>query len=210
MQNQNPMNQPQTNGTQQVSANMAPNMSHGGHELFDAHEVIGGVIGMLNQYKMYEQNVQDPELKDILTRQANFTTELYNIMTESFKTGQKPSQSTHVYNMTQDNDVVYGMQPGQPKKPAQNPSELTDAEYSSFMLGQVKGLASTMAMTALEMTNPVIRRVVADSVPNMVEMSYELFLYQNKHGYYQVPQLAQQDMNQMLQSYSPAPQQPLN
>ncbi|MFG6115897.1 spore coat protein [Halobacillus sp. MO56] len=210
MQNQNQMNQTQMNGSQQVSSNMPPNMSHGGHELFDAHEVIGGVIGMLDQYKIFEQNIQDPELKDILTRQANFTTELYNTMTESFKTGQKPSQSTHVYKMTLNNDVVYGMKPGQPKKPAQNPTELTDAEYSSFMLGQVKGLASTMAMTALEMTNPVLRRVVADSVPNLIEMSYELFLYQNKHGYYQVPQLAQQDMTQMLQSYAPAPQQPLN
>jgi spore coat protein CotF len=35
-------------------------------------------------------------------------------------------------------------------------------------------------------------------------MAYEISLYQNKHHYYQVPQFAQQDMQQMLQSFSPA------
>ena len=28
--------------------------NHGGHELFDAHEVIAGIISMLDQYQMYE------------------------------------------------------------------------------------------------------------------------------------------------------------
>ncbi|WP_096440646.1 spore coat protein [Alteribacter populi] len=203
------MNQQQQNGTQ-LSANMPPNMSHGGHELFDAHEVIGGVTGLLDQYQMYTQHIQDPELKDILNRQTSFMTELYNTVVESYQTGQKPSQSTKVYNMTQSNDVMYGLQPSQPAKPIQSINELSDDHISSFMLGQVKGLASTMAMTALEMTNPVLRRVIGDSVPNLIEMSYEVFLYQNKHGYYQVPQLAEQDMTQMLQSHVPAPHPPLN
>jgi spore coat protein CotF len=58
-------------------------------------------------------------------------------------------------------------------------------------------------MSALETTNPVVRRVLADSVPNCIEMAYEISLYQNKHHYYQVPQLAQQDMQQMLNSFAP-------
>ena len=75
------------------------------------------------------------------------------------------------------------------------------------MLGNTKSLATLLAMTALEMTNPVLRRVIADSVPNFIELSYEIFLYQNKHRYYQVPQLMEQDMNVMLTSYSKVPQQ---
>ena len=68
-------------------------------------------------------------------------------------------------------------------------------------------------MAALETTNPVVRRVLADSVPNCIEMAYEISLYQNKHHYYQVPQLAQQDMQQLLNSFAPAqgmPQMPNN
>ncbi|WP_404348873.1 spore coat protein [Sutcliffiella horikoshii] len=214
MQNQ-PNPQGQNMNQQQMPPNMNMNMAgtqttntnHGGHELFDAHEVIAGIISMLDQYQMYEQHIQDPALKDILTRQTTFVTQMYNTIVESFRTGQKPSVSTQVYNMTQTHDVVYGITPSQPKKPNQSVNELADKGLSAYMLGQTKGLATLLAMTALEMTNPVLRRVVADSVPNFIEMSYEIFLYQNKHGYYQVPQLAMQDMNAMLQSYTTVPNQ---
>ena len=214
MQNQ-PNPQGQNMNQQQMPPNMNMNMAgtqttntyHGGHELFDAHEVIAGIISMLDQYQMYEQHIQDPALKDILTRQTTFVTQMYNTIVESFRTGQKPSVSTQVYKMIQTHDVVYGITPSQPKKPNQSVNELADKGLSAYMLGQTKGLATLLAMTALEMTNPVLRRVVADSVPNFIEMSYEIFLYQNKHGYYQVPQLAMQDMNAMLQSYTTVPTQ---
>lgn len=58
-------------------------------------------------------------------------------------------------------------------------------------------------MSALEATNPVLRRIFADSVPNVVEMAYEIYLYQNKHQYYQVPQYQQQDMQAIINSFAP-------
>ncbi|MCA0971689.1 spore coat protein [Halobacillus litoralis] len=183
------------------------NQNHGGHELFDAHEVIAGMISLLDQYQMYDQHIQDPELKDILKRQSDFVTQTYNTIVHSFSSGQDPATPTQQYKMTQNNDAVYGVKPGQPKKPNQSVSDLSDKGLSAYMLGQTKSLASLLSMTSLEMTNPVLRRVIADSIPNFIEMSYETFLYQNKHGYYQVPQLNAQDMNAMLQSYTEAPAQ---
>ncbi|GAM15659.1 spore coat protein [Mesobacillus selenatarsenatis] len=208
MQMQN-MNQ---NGNQ-MATNMPMKQSmsnnHGGHELFDAHEVISGIICMLDQYLIYDQHIKDPELKTILQRQSAFVTQTYNTIVESFKTGQDPTIPTQQYEMTQNNDVIYGLKPGQPKKPMTSLNEISDQGISGFMLGQAKSMSSMLAMAALEMTNPVLRRVIADSVPNFIELSYEIFLYQNKHGYYQVPQLMQQDMNQMLTSYTQSnPQQP--
>jgi spore coat protein CotF len=107
--------------------------------------------------------------------------------------------------MEQNNNVVYGMQPSAPKMPSQSVNELNDQCISGFMLGQLKAIASGFTMTALEMSNPVLRRIFADSVPNAVEMAYEVFLYQNKNQYYQVPQLQQQDMQAFQNSYAPAP-----
>ncbi|MFC7060541.1 spore coat protein [Halobacillus seohaensis] len=201
--------QSQANGTQ-ASENIPPTISHGGHEVFDAHEVISSMIGLLDQYQLYDSHIQDPELKSMITSQSMFLTELYNIMVETVQTGEKPSQSTHVYKMAQNNDVIYGLKPSQPSKPIQSVNDLSDQHLSSYMLGQVKSLASLMSMSALEITNPVLRRVIADSVPNLIEMSYEVFLYQNKHGYYQVPQLAPQDLTQLTHSFAPASQQSLN
>lgn len=210
MQNQvNQQGQPQNQMPPAQPVNqMGVSTNHGGHELYDAHEVIAGIISMLDQYQMYDQHTKDPELKDILHRQSVFVTQMYNTIVESFNTGQKPTVSTQVYNMTQNHDqVVYGIKPSQPKKPNTSVQDLADNGLSAYMLGHTKGLATLLAMTALEMTNPVLRRVIADSVPNFIEMSYEIFLYQNKHGYYQVPQLNMQDMNVMLQSYTTVPNQ---
>ncbi|GAA0426493.1 spore coat protein [Virgibacillus salarius] len=210
MENMNNMNQ---QGNQQQPSNMPQNQpmqNHGGHELFDAHEVIAGIISMLDQYQMYDQHIQDPELKEILQRQSTFVTQAYNTIVQAFQTGQDPQVPTQQYEMEQNNNTVYGIKPGQPKKPNASINELSDQGLSAYMLGQTKSLTSLLAMTAVEMTNPVLRRVIADTVPNFIELSYEIFLYQNKHGYYQVPQLSQQDMNQMLNSYTTVPQQGTN
>ncbi|MNP86075.1 Coat F domain protein [compost metagenome] len=67
-------------------------------------------------------------------------------------------------------------------------------------------------MAAAEATNPVVRRVLAAQIENYIEMAYEIFTYQNKHGYYQVPQLDRADAQNMLNAYAPAtghPQMPL-
>lgn len=193
------------------TGNVPQQMNHGGHEIFDLHEVLSGAIGTMNQYMLLQQHVKDPELLDILTRQYQFMQDEYNITVECFKTGQDPSKPTQSYKMTQGNDFVYGLTPSQPKKPLQSVSEITDECISGLMLGSVKSGASAKTMAACEVTNPVVRRVLADSVPNCIEMAYELSIYQNKHQYYQVPQLAQQDMTQLLNAFAPAqgmPQMP--
>nr|WP_155669443.1 spore coat protein [Ornithinibacillus caprae] len=187
----------------QDSSQMPAQQSHGGHELFDAHEAISGLVGGMEQYLLYDQHVQDPELKTMLQQHKTFLNQLYNTLVETLKTGQEPTVPTQTYNMTQSNDVVYGMQPSQPKTPAQTVNELNDQCISSFMMGCLKSAASSFTMAALESTNPVMRRVFQDSIPNLIEMAYEVFLYQNKNQYYQVPQLKQQDMQNYMNSFAP-------
>ncbi|NAO99809.1 spore coat protein, partial [Halomonas sp. MG34] len=68
MQNQNQQSNPNAAMNQTMSKN------HGGHEMFDAHEVLAGVISMLDQYQMYDQHIHDPELKNIANRQSSFVT----------------------------------------------------------------------------------------------------------------------------------------
>lgn len=201
------------NQSNQPSQNMqtgpvSPQMNHGGHELFDLHESLSGSVAGLNQMILFRSHVKDPELLDILDRQYRFALEEYNLTVEAFKTGQKPSQSTSVYNMQAGHDFIYGMKPSQPKKPIQSENEITDEMISGYLLSSAKMSASSKTVAALETTNPVVRRILADSVPNCIEMAYELSIYQNKHHYYQVPQLDKQDMQELLNSFAPAVGQP--
>lgn len=182
---------------------MPGEQNHGAHEVMDAHEAVGSLTGALEQYVLYEEHIQDPQLQNILNRQRTFLSTLYNTITQTLKTGQDPSVKTQTYMMDQSNDVVYGMKPTPPKAPAQSVSEINDQCVSSYMMGAVKACATGFTTAALETSNPVLRRVFADSVPNMVEMAYEIFLYQNKNQYYQVPQLQPQDMQAIINGYAP-------
>lgn len=207
---QNNMNQ-QTNMNPSMMQNMqATDTKHGGHELMDVHEVLSCTVSTMDQYLLYKQTAKDPELIDILNRQHQFMLGQYNILAECFKSGMNPSQDTASYKMTQTNDVVYGVTPSQPSKPKMNASEIGDKCISNYMLGLMKADAGALTKASLEVTNPVVRRVMADTIPNYIEMAYEIFQYQNKHQYYQVPRLDQQDMDAIINSYAPAtPQAPL-
>jgi len=201
---QQPMNQQSAMNNQAMMQNMQQptDTKHGGHELMDVHEVLSCTISTLDQYLLYKQHVKDPELTDIINRQHQFMLDNYNILTECFKSGMNPSHHTSRYEMTQSNDVVYGLTPSQPRKPKMNASEIGDRCISNYMLGLIKADSAFLTKAALEVTNPVVRRVIADSVPNYIEMAYEIFQYQNKHQYYQVAQLNAQDMQLVLNSYT--------
>lgn len=186
------------------TGNIPQQMNHGAHEILDVSEVLSGAIGTLDQYMLLRQHVQDPELLSILDHQYQFMQNEYNTTVQCFSTGQDPTTPTKSYKMNQNNDFVYGLKPSQPKKPLQSVSELTDQCISSCMLGAVKSTATMKTMAAMESTNPVVRRVLADSIPNCIEMAYEISLYQNKHHYYQVPQFAQQDTQQLVNGFAPA------
>jgi spore coat protein CotF len=185
-----------------------PQLNHGGHEIMDVQEVLTGTIDILNSYTMLRPQIKDQELRDILDRQYQFIADEYNITLDCFKSGMNPSKPTQSYKMNQGNDFIYGLQPTPPRKPVQSTAEITDANISCMMLGAVKASATMKTMAALETTNPVVRRVLADSIPNCIEMAYELSIYQNKHHYYQVPQLAQGDVQQMVNMFAPAQLQP--
>src|SRR5699024_9819916 len=182
---------------------MPPQQNFGGHELMDLHEALGDLVGGMGQYLLYEQHIQDKALASILQRHKTFLSQLYNTIVDTLKTGQDPAVRTQTYNKTENNNIIYIMKPSSLKIPAKSVNEITDECISGFMLGALKENATTFTTASLEANNPVLRRILADSVPNLIEMAYEVFLYQNKHQYYQVPQLQAQDMQQITNGFAP-------
>ncbi|AOZ94763.1 spore gernimation protein GerQ [Paenibacillus crassostreae] len=194
---------------QQMNQNQNQNMNRGGHELLDMHELLSCTIGILDQMVMFKPMVQDQEFLSIMDRQYNFISSQYNLTVECFTTGSKPSQDTSKYMMKESaNQIKYGLTSSQPDKPIQSSNQMKEAQISGLLVGALKSAATHMTMTANEVTNPVLRRVVASQVENYIEMAYEVFLYQNKHGYYQVAQLDNSDGQQMLHAYAPTTGQP--
>lgn len=199
------MQMPQNEGPQQNMQTGAVTYNHGGHELNDVHEILGGMIGALEQYAMFRGQLKNQELVQIANNQYQFILDEYNMLVQAFSTGQDPAHGTNRYQMINQNNesIIYGLKPAPTPKQPKQPQAIDDACISGFMLTLVKGMASTKALAATEVTNPVVRRVIADSIPNGIEMAYELFLWRNKNGHYQVPQYDQQTTNAMVHAFAP-------
>lgn len=198
----------QTNQPQQKGSQMPLSQQFGAHELLDADEAIGTLVGGIEHFVLYDQYVQDQELKSIMQRQKSALTTIYNTILDTLKSGRDPEVKTQTYLMqTDSNRTIFGLKPKtSPKTPIQSVNEFNDECISSAMLGHLKAIASEFTLAALEATHPVLRRIFADSIPNVIEMAYEVYLYQNRNQYYEVPQLSPQDMQTIVNSYGQAQQ----
>lgn len=196
----------QQSNQQQMGSDMPLAHQFGAHELLDADEAIGALVGGIEHLVIYNEFVKDQQLIAIMARQKMALTQMYNTILDTLKTGRDPQVKTQTYQMQQDNKSKYGMTPASPKTPIQSVHELNDECISGAILSHLKAIASEFTLAALEATNPVLRRIFADSVPNVIEMAYEIYLYQNHHQYYEVVQLNQNDMQNIINSYAPVNQ----
>ncbi|WP_409305816.1 spore coat protein [Peribacillus sp. SCS-155] len=184
-------------------------LNHSAHEMLDVREVLLNSVNTMNQYTMLRQYVKDQELLDIMDRQNRFMQEEYNITLDCLKSGQDPYKPTQSYKMKESNDVIYGLKDTEPVTPIQSQSDISDQTVSSCILGSLKAGAAMKTMASLESSNPVVRRVLADSLPNCIEMAYEVSLYQNKRHYYQMPQFPENDMRKLANEFAPVKGQSL-
>src|SRR5690625_2782629 len=120
------MQNPNQQENMQRSQNMPPQQNEGAHSLLEAHESVGSLIGNLEQLLLYEEHIQDQALQTISQKHRAFLSQLYNTIVDTLKTGQDPKVPTQTYQMEQNNDVVYGMQPSAPKSPSQSVNEIND------------------------------------------------------------------------------------
>lgn len=174
----------------------------GGGEILGIHELLGGIIGSLEHSSINEQHVQDQQLMQIMQHQKAALTQIYNTIVDTLQTGTVPTVKTQTYQMQEAHTALYGFKPSAPKQPITSTIEINDECISSALLGHLKGIAKTLTASSIEATNPILRRIMADSVPNVIEMAYEMFLYQNQKEYYQVPQLPVSDMQAIINGFA--------
>lgn len=180
------------------------NSNFGAMELLVSRDVLGGMIDTLNQFLVLKSTVTCQELLAIIESQTKFLKDEYNLIVQVAKNGQPPKH-TERYKIAQMSEFTYGLDMNaQPKKPLTNMSEVSEGWISGRMLGALKACTSVKMIGAIESTNPVLRRVIADSIPNDIEMAYEIALYMNKKGFYQVPQFQPDVMTHLANEFTEA------
>src|SRR5699024_5361140 len=144
--NMNQNQQPQTG----LGTNTPPQMQFGGHELMEVHEAIGTVTATLEHYVLYDQYIQDQELKEIVERQRTFVTQMYNTILDTLKSGKDPAAPTQTNEKQENNLITISLTPSAPKTPITSASQNHEQCTSSRILRQVQGIASHFTPTALE------------------------------------------------------------
>lgn len=173
----------------------------GAHEIMELHEVLTDAIDGINQFELYRPHVQDQQLGSIIDKHISFMTQEYNTMVQALN--QKGGNPGAPFRAPGATEPVYGLRNPQPQSPSMNVRRLSDREVASGMLGCHKASAMVKTIATLECADPQLRRLVQQGINNCCEMAYETWQYMNQHKFYQVPTLAEQTTNTMLQSFQP-------
>ncbi|WP_149454064.1 spore coat protein [Pasteuria penetrans] len=184
--------------------------NHSAHELFAVHEVLHTTLNVLDQYLLLRPRSCCQELSAMLDRQYAFLCDEYNMMVQCFSTGQDPEHRTGRYMMRVNNQTSFHQQPmGMAiRRPIASENAVSGPHIAIYSLGMLKSLVAQKAAAVCEIIHPVIRRVISDSLPNNIEMAYELYLYLNHRGQYAVPQMGPQTMQGMTNAFVQAPHSP--
>ncbi|TCT26660.1 coat F domain-containing protein [Melghiribacillus thermohalophilus] len=179
-----------------------PGHQLGAHEIMELHEVLSDTINGINQFQMYREYCQDPELRRIIDNQVHFMTNEYNTLVNltqgksgEFRTNHTPRTAS---------SPTYGLQNQSSSRPNASVNQMNDRDIANGMLGCHKTTASFRMNAALEIADRQIREAIIQGAKNSADQAYEVWSYMNSKGYYQVPTFDQQTSQQIINAYQPA------
>ncbi|MDK2820767.1 MAG: hypothetical protein PWP31_732 [Clostridia bacterium] len=180
----------------------------GAHEIMEIHEVLTDTIDGINQFQLYRQHTRDPQLRQILDKQIQFTTQEYNNIVQAMN--KRGMHKAVPYRTPKNSAPIYGLDNPGSNAPNTSANELDDRDIASGMLGCHKASASLRMMAALECADPEMRRMIQQGAINCSEQAYEVWQYMNQKGYYQVPTMKEMTTNTMMNTYTTANTQGMN
>lgn len=168
----------------------------------EIHEVLTDTVDGINQFQLYRQHVQDPQLRGILDNQLQFMTQEYNNLVQSLS--QRGMAQAVPFRGPKNVSPTYGLNNPGKQAPNMSANEMDDRDVASGMLGCHKASATQRMHAALECADPQLRRVIQQGAMNCSEQAYEVWQYMNSKGYYQVPTMKDMTTQTMLGMYNPS------
>ncbi len=171
----------------------------GATELMMVHEILTDTIDGINQFELYRQHVKDQQLMQILDNQVNHMFNGYNKLVNYLH--NQGAGSIVPYRTARSASVKYGLRQPSTVQPNTSINEMDDRDVASGMMGCHKATACLRLRGTLECADPTLRGMLSNCAISSVNMAYEVFLWMNQKGMYQVPTLAQQTTQTMMGVY---------
>jgi len=182
-------------------------MPFGAHETMEVHEVLNEKINLINHLAMYTQQTQNQQLHQLMERHMQSAIQGYDQLvayTHDYNASQQRMQAQGMLNI-QPQQIQYGLRQPQAQMP-QTQGQLNDQQIAYALLSCHKNSARNSLESALECADPNIREMLIQSASQCANQAYEVFLFMNQQGQYQVPTLNDQTAKTFLHSYKPSQQ----
>lgn len=180
-------------------------MPFGAHETMEVHEILMEKINMITHFNFYATETQNQQLIDMIIRHQQEEIRSYNEIvayTHDY-TGFNPVPPQTNIRGIMPQDIKYGLNNPPPSSPEID-AALSDSEVATAMLCCHKNAARNGMWATLECADPNLRRMLLNSAANCANQAYEVFLFMNQQGLYQVPQLKDHTAKTFIHSYQPA------
>ena len=180
-------------------------MSFGAHETMDTHEILMEKISTITHFNLYGRQARNRQLQDMIARQQQEMIRSYNELVSLTRQSARTVPMSPPVQMrgVSPQDVQYGLHNPQPIGP-QADATLNDVEIASAMLICHKNGAKNAMWASLECADPNVRRALLNSAVSCNNQAYEVFLFMNQNGVYQVPTLSDHTAQTLLHHYQPA------
>ena len=182
-------------------------MPYGAHETMEMHEILMEKINTITHFNLYAQETNNPHILDMIGRHTQEAIASYNELVSYTRRGgefQPITSHTDIANVGH-HQIQYGLHNPQQFAP-QAGAKLSDREICGAMLLTHKNGARNAMMASLECADPNLRMMLTNSAAACANQAYEVFLYMNEQGLYQVPTLNSHTAQKFLHSYQPADQ----
>ncbi|MBY0098580.1 spore coat protein [Mesobacillus maritimus] len=180
-------------------------MPFGAHETMEVHEVLAEKMNMISHFNLYAMQTKNPELKSMIMRHQQEEIQSYDALvkyTHDYTQFTPIPPNTSVSNIKPD-QIQYGLDNPSMLAPETN-AALNDYEVATAMLLCHKNAAANGVKAALEIADPNLRQMLTNSAMNCVNQAYEVFLFMNQQGLYQVPTIKDHTAKTYLHSYQPS------
>ena len=179
-------------------------MKFGAHEVLEVSEILSEKMNMINHMALYEQEAQDEQLRAMIRRHMDTAIRSYDVMVAythdySARQGIQPPYPQPNAQLEQ---LKYGLRHPQSVAP-QRTGRFNDDMISAALLALHKSSAACHIQRGLEVTDPSLRQMFANGAVTCFNQAYEVFLWMNQRGVYQVPTMQDHTAKTMLHAYQP-------
>ncbi|WP_409297864.1 spore coat protein [Peribacillus sp. SCS-26] len=180
-------------------------MPFGAHETMEVHECLMEKVNMLNQFNFYLKQAKNPQLVDMIIRHQQEEIRSYNEVlayTHDYNRFTPISPNTNIRGI-EPQQIHYGVQNPPPLQPESSLNQLGDKEVAIGMLLCHKNAAKNSMWATLETADPNLRKLLLNCAATCANQAYEVFLFMNQNGMYQVPEMNSETAKTFLHSYVP-------